>query len=334
MKKIFTIFMFMCSGLFVMAETADSTKWRPVFGLNYMGDLHTDFKKAKFVNALWLSAELPITRKLSFDISTVTIAATDNEPLLYNILGYSSVDAETTPLALAVTGLDWQINDKHRLFFGIRNMDEDYFNNDTYALFTNSSCGNFPTLGNNFDIASYPTAALGIHYAFDSERWGAQASLYNGAGNKDFTGRDNVFRFCPKSDGVMGLAQVEHKWKDSHYYLGTSLHSGDNFNSTIWAYIDQKIGSQWSILAAYSHAFGEDALCNNFAGVGAKFDWKCLETGIFSEYAHEDGVDEWATEFSCRVNCGKYFSVQPAVHVITSGGKTSCVGLVRLAVSL
>ena len=60
-----------------------------------------------------------------------------------------------------VAGFTWHINDRHSLFAGIRRIDEDYFCSDAHALFTNSSCGGYPTITFNYPVAIYPVSAMG-----------------------------------------------------------------------------------------------------------------------------------------------------------------------------
>lgn len=135
---------------------------------------------------------------------------------------FSNIEEDNLPLALAVCGANWQINDKHSLFFGIRNMNEDYFTSPVTSFFTNSSCGVYPTISANYDIANYPVASVGAHYRFESaigsnESNGSivfQTSLYNGKGSYHFTSRDNVFRFYPK-DGITGTVLLSAKTNSS-----------------------------------------------------------------------------------------------------------------------
>ena len=196
---------------------AQQESLRPSFEVEYTGELQTDFKRSRLANLLQLRAEVPLSKALSFQVQSISIASSDEEPLADDLMGYSNIDAEDIPFALSVAGLMWHINDRHSLFVGIRRMDEDYFCSDAIGLFTTSPCGIFPTISNNHDIATYPKASMGIHYAYDTESLCLQASLYNGLGYHRFTGRENVFRICPKSDGVFGLAQAEYRYHDSHY---------------------------------------------------------------------------------------------------------------------
>lgn len=323
------------------AQDSDSTSMRPTFTVSYNGEIQTDFKKSRQLNLLELGAELPISRNVSLNVATVSFATTHEEPLIEDLQGFSNIDSENVVLALSVAGVTWRINDHHTLFGGIRRIDEDYFCSDAIALFTNSSCGGFPTITANYDVAAYPNASLGVHYAYENDNLTVQASLYNGTGHNRFTGRDNIFRICPTSDGVMALGQVEYRHKDSHYYLGASMHHDDlggtadrKVRPTAWTYAEQSLYDNLTLIAAYSHAFSSDNACKNFCGVGANYTLGKAQLGIFSDYTRVDGVNEWATELTANINLTEYLSVQPALHIVDTDNHTKCVGLLRLGISL
>ena len=217
----------------LMAQEGDSTSLRPSFGVDYTGEVQTDFKQVRQVNLLQLHADIPLSRKFSFQAASISTLFTKKELEIVELQGYSNIEAYIKiPFAFTVAGITWQPNDHHSLFAGIRRTDEDYFCSDGLALFTNSSCGIFPTLSWNFPIATFPLAAMGIHYAYDHENLRLQASLYNGKGYYDFTGHSNIFRICPKSDGLFAIGQAEYRHRGSHYYIGGSLHTQPDVKPT------------------------------------------------------------------------------------------------------
>jgi hypothetical protein len=198
------------------------------------------------------------------------------------------------------------------------------------ALFTNSSCGIFPTLSFNFPIATFPEAAWGIHYKYDTEPLCLQASLYNGAGNHRFSGRNNVFRFCPQSDGIFAIGQAEYRYRDCHYYLGASLHTEPDVRPSVWSYAEQALAPNLTLLAAYGHTFGRDNVCNNFYGLGAKYGIKNTEFGLFTDYTNIDDIHEWATELICSHQFTNYLTVKPVLHILHTDGDTKCIGMLRV----
>lgn len=154
-----------------MAQGADSTSLRPSFGADLTSEVQTDFKLVRWANLLHLHADIPFSRALSFQVGSISTLSTKKELEILDLQGYSNIETYDVniPFALTVAGLTWQLNDRHSLFAGIRRTDEDYFCSDGIGLFTNSSCGIFPTLSWNFPIGTFPYAAMGIHYAFDNE---------------------------------------------------------------------------------------------------------------------------------------------------------------------
>lgn len=324
----------LCGSMHLMAQSAASTSLRPSFGVEYTGELQTNFKRARMANLLQLRADVPLSRKLSFQMLSISTLAFDKEPLVYDLQGFSNINSYDAdiPFALAVAGLTWQLGDSHSLFAGIRRTDEDYFCSDGLALFTNSSCGFFPTLSWNMYVGTFPEAALGIHYAYDRGNLCLQASLYNGMGYHRFTGRDNVFRICPKSDGVFALGQAEYRYRGSHYFLGGSTHTEPDECTTAWAYAEQALSPNFTLLAAYSHTFGRYNLCENFCGLGGKYAFKRAELGLFSGYTRISDIDDWATEIICSLQLTDFLTVKPVLHIITAEHKTDCIGMLRVDV--
>ena len=322
--------------LHLMAQGADSTSLRPSFGADLTSEVQTDFKRVRWANLLHLHADIPFSRALSLQVGSISTLSTKKELEVADLQGYSNIDTYdlNIPFALTVAGLTWQINDRHSLFAGIRRTDEDYFCSDGLALFTNSSCGIFPTLSWNFPIGTFPYAAMGIHYAFDNENLCLQASLYNGEGHYRFWGRNNVFRVCPKSDGVFAIAQAEYRYRDSHYFLGTSMHTKPDVTPAVWVYAEQALMSDLILLAAYGHTFGSGNLCDNFYALGGKYTFKRAEFGLFTDYTRVLDVDEWATELICSLRITDFLSVKPVLHIITTDGTTKCVGMLRVDIGI
>ena len=320
-----------CLGM--KAAEKDSTSLHPSFGVEYTGEVQTDFKRVRQANLLHLSAEIPLSKTLSFEMGSLSIHSFNKELVAEDLQGYSNINADDLPFALTVAGFNWQINDHHSVFAGIRRTDEDYFCSDGVALFTNSSCGIFPTLSFNFPIATFPEAAWGIHYKYDTEPLCLQASLYNGAGNHRFSGRNNVFRFCPQSDGIFAIGQAEYRYRDSHYYLGASLHTEPDVRPSVWTYAEQALAPHLTLLAAYGHTFGRDNVCNNFYGLGAKYGIKNTEFGLFTDYTNIDDIHEWATELICSHQFTNYLTVKPVLHILHTDGDTKCIGMLRFDIT-
>ena len=180
----------------------------------------------------------------------------------------------------------------------------------------------------------------GIRRIDEDYFWGVQASIYNGMASDELTGRYNMFRVCPKSDGVLVFSQVEYRHQESRYGIGASLFESETWEEewkpypSLWAYVEQKLSPGLTLLAAYSHAFDSDEICKNFCGLGATYTYKKLDVGLFSDYTRIIGIDEWATELTCNIHLTDFLSLQPAFHLIKTGEETNYLGALRVNVSL
>lgn len=315
-------------GANAMAQNEDKRELE--LGLDFTSELQaTDKGDYNYVNLLRLNASLPVGRSLSIDAASISTCMTAAESIGGDQQTFSNLDAGNVPFALSVLGVNWQINDRHTLFVGVRNMNEDYFISPVTSFFTNSSCGIYPTIGANYPIANYPVASVGVHYKYENEdedegrRFVVQASLYNGTGYNHFTGRENVFRVCPKSDGVFGLAQVEYTNNGSCYFLGSSAYHNQTTSVTPWAYAEQQLCNDLSLIAGYSHAFATDAECKDFVGLGVHYQKAKHELGIFTDYANFSEANEFATELTYKYNATTHLYIQPVLNIISTSFKES-----------
>ena len=71
--------------------TAQQEPLRPSFGVEYTGELQTDFERIRWVHLLQLRAELPLTRQVTFNVSSISLAHSDEEPICYDLQGKSIV---------------------------------------------------------------------------------------------------------------------------------------------------------------------------------------------------------------------------------------------------
>ena len=329
-----TVLMGAC--LHLMAQSADGDSLRPSFGADLTSEVQTDFEQFRMANLLQLHADIPLSSALSFQVGSLSALSTSEELEVNDVQGFSNIDTYdvNVPFALTVAGVTWQLNDRHSLFAGIRRVDEDYFCSDGLSLYTSCSPGIFPTLSWNADIATFPLAAMGIHYAYDHESLRLQASVYNGEGNYRFKGRENVFRICPQSDGVFAIGQAEYRHRGGRYYLGGTVHTDSDIQPSAWVYTEQELTPSLTMLAVYSHAFGSGNLCDNFFGLGGKYALKRTEFGLFTDYTRVLDIDEWGTELICSLHLTDFLTVKPVLHVITTDGTTKCVGMLRVDIGI
>lgn len=338
------LFLFLIHALLGMAEEPETQAWKPEVGMELTTELQaTHTGDYNWANLLRLSASLPMRRGFALEIGTLSACMTADVSIGGDMQTFSNLDAPRIPLALSMLNMTWE-HGCHTLHAGVRNINEDYFCSPVTSLFTNSSCGIFPTISANYDVANYPMASVGVHYRYESSGGSGgsgssgssgssmvvQASLYNGRGYNRFGGRENVFRFCPKSDGVFGLAEVAYNHSGSSYFVGTAVHSSPSASGSRqqvsiapWAYAEQRITDRLFLIAGYSHAFAKSAECKDFAGIGAQYvrehpgrSDRSLALGLFTDYARFAEGDEFATELTCKVDLTPHLYLQPTVHAI------------------
>lgn len=318
-------------------------------GLTYTTEVQTDFRKAsKWVNLLRLDFSCRSGKNFRFCFSSISIAETCQEPLVNGWQGFSNIEERNLPFAPAVLGLEYK-GSRSSLFLGVRNVNEDYFISSCASFFTNSSCGIYPTLSANYPLANYPVAALGLDYKLKYKDWSMEVSVYNGTGYQALTGRGNVFRFSPDTDGILGLSSVIYQKNDSEYAMGAGIYRGNcvgnemgmeepfaqtaqkkKMTYVLWTYAEQHIYQNIYALLQYSVNPSAERGCRSYVGTGGIVRGDKVSFGFFLDYADYVNGHEWAGEFSCRWGCSSRMAIQPAVHAIRNSSGTYLVGLLRM----
>lgn len=315
--------------------------------ISYTTELQSDFKKgSNWVNLLRLDFSAPLSPSATLEAATLSTAKTRTESLAHDWQTFSNIEEDNHPLAVAVLGIRQPMGNSS-LFIGIRNLNEDYFTSPATNLFTNSSCGIFPTLSADYPIANYPVSSMGVHYELQQAQWDLQASLYNGKGSYRFTGKENVFRFCPQHDGILCLTSFNYRHHDSNYHMGFALHSGmyrnyaegdteqaskkekKEIRKIIWGYAEQTITPRLQVLLQVSAQWHASQGCKHYSGAGLV--WQCGKTegGLFTDYARFSHSHECASEFTWKIPClGKGF-IQPTLHLIHQPEAHYQIGLLR-----
>lgn len=320
-------------------------------GMTCTTELQADIRgEANWVNLLRIDFRTRISPSVSFDFASISIAKTNSEGLADDMLTFSNIEEDNLALAPAVMGLSFRFG-KSSLSAGIRNVNEDYFASSCTSLFTNSSCGIFPTISANFEIANYPLASMGIHYRLDAGNWNFMSSLYNGKGYSGLYGHENVFRFCPETDGIFSMASVNYNWNGSGYYCGFALHSGKPdasektygkeapqkkkkvLNNVFWAYAEQNIAGNLQLLLQYSIAPGIKNGCRQYAAAGIVLGSERSRAGAVLAFADFGETFEYDVELTCQINLSENACLQPAVHFIKNSYASYCIGILRFAYS-
>ena len=88
----------------VPVTSSDSVSLRPSFGLDYTSELQTNFSWTKWVNLLELSAEVPLSRKFSFSLASLSAVTTNEDYLARDLQVFSNIEVWNIPFALTVAG--------------------------------------------------------------------------------------------------------------------------------------------------------------------------------------------------------------------------------------
>lgn len=316
------------------------------FGMAYTTELQTGFhREVNWVNLLRMDVQCPLGGGFTACAATISVARTLNGRVAGDALVFSNIEEENLPLAPAVLGVEWS-RAGLTVFAGVRNLGEDYFVSPCASLFTNSSCGMYPTLSVVYSLANYPLASLCADVKYSSGKWQAEASLYNGRGYSRFAGRCNVFRFCPAADGAMGVVSVKFHDNGSCYNLGFALCGGmrgtdegraeefekkekKRLDCVLWGNAVQRVCECMSLMLQYSFNTWAEAECRHYAGVGFVTAVKGAECGVFGGYARFLHGYEFAAELTCKVPCMGRCYVQPAFHLISGSDGMYAAGLLR-----
>ena len=200
------------------------------FAQEFSGELTSEWqwdmnKRTNWVNLLRLNMRLPLANgKGAFEAATLHVAKTKEETILSDWQGFSNIETDNMFAAIAVLGYMHTWQNAH-LFVGVRNVNEDFFTSNETLLFTNSSCGIFPTIAASYPIANYPFSGLTLYFDVTRGPWTFKNSLYNGTGYNGWKGNDNPFLVRPKRDGVFNISQLEYSAHDARYFAGLTVHT-------------------------------------------------------------------------------------------------------------
>lgn len=200
------------------------------FAQEFSGELTSEWqwdmnKRTNWVNLLRLNMRLPLANgNGAFEAATLHVAKTKEETILADWQGFSNIEADNMFAAIAVLGYKHTWRNAH-LFVGVRNVNEDFFTSNETLLFTNSSCGIFPTIAASYPIANYPFSGLTLYFDVTRGPWTFRNSLYNGTGYNGWKGNDNPFLVRPKRDGVFNISQLEYSAHDARYFAGLTVHT-------------------------------------------------------------------------------------------------------------
>lgn len=324
-----------------------------VYSTEFQHNLHG---KANWVNLLtvkgtWPTENAGLWKDGSFDLATISVFRSSKERIVDDMQVFSNIDEHTLLVNLFIAGYTHRIN-RIRMFLGVRNMNEDYFNIPYSSLFTNSSCGVYPTISCNYICANYPLSAM----CFFSEvkitnQLTYTNSLYNGVAYDIWHDGCKLFSINPKRDGVMNVGELAFSTGvqyQSRYHLGGLFHTGhlnpeENnrrmpFNYVGWLLAEQDVyvgeKEKIGLLAQASFAPENKNYCYSYIGAGlvayglfsaSKKD----KLGLMVNSAQFADMRETTAELTWSVPVSKYMVLQPAFHWIQTGEDIYTIGMLR-----
>lgn len=345
------------------------------FAQEFSGELTSEWqwdmnKRTNWVNLLRLNMKLPLANgKGAFEAATLHVAKTKEETILADWQGFSNIEADNMFAAIAVLGYMHTWQNAH-LFVGVRNVNEDFFTSDVTSLFTNSSCGIFPTIAASYPIANYPFSGLTLYFDVTRGPWTFKNSLYNGTGYNGWKGNDNPFLVRPKRDGVFNISQLEYSAHDARYFAGLTVHTRQHLtcgqegfvttdgasasenddeelaptekttNKTTfawWLYGEQPVWTAGDrsvvCMAQYSENTSRKNECYRYAEVGCAYRDSLNECGLSGQYARFQEGNEWSMELTWRRQLSETVAVQPSFQYVNNANGQFTVLSARLCLS-
>lgn len=325
---------------------------KPGFGFRYATEVQTDFGgKANWVNLLSLNAGFAPWRNGELSIQTISVYKTRRERITDDLQVFSNIEEDNMAVNISLLGYTHSFGDI-TMFGGVRNINEDYFTSDYTSLFTNSSCGVYPTLSANFPLANYPASAMSLHAEFRlSENLTLKSSLYNGVAGRLYGNEPSVFNIRA-SDGIFCISELSYTPRPgSHgsYNAGVAVHSGHipptckepiktKAVYAVWGSVERvilrKSHREAGVLLQASYAPGDQNDCRTYFGGGILLRGMLSRKkpdvlGVFVNRAGFREMTETAMELTWQYEIFRNITLQPSLHMIRRR-QTDITGLLRL----
>lgn len=307
-------------------------------------------QKTNWANLLRLNLNIPIKKTNgSFDAATIHTTKT-NESIIDDWQTFSNIETENKFAAIAVLGYrqTWKYGN---LFIGVRNIAEDFFTSNVTSLFTNSSCGVFPTISASYPIPNYPFSGLTIYCDATKDNLTFRNSLYNGMGYNGWNRHDNPFIIRPTNDGIFNISQLEYSYKDGQYFAGVAIHTHqfpiDNdgvmappdesckkFTYAWWIYGEQAVWKSGdksiSCMMQYSENSSHANACYRYGEIGCAYCDNKNACGLSAQYAHFKQGAEYSLEITWKRQLSETIALQPSFQHIKNDTGTFNVLCTRL----
>ncbi len=328
-------------------------------GVTYISEMQYSpiSNKGNWCNLLRTDGELYLYKNGALNGALLNIYKLNPHRLIDDLMTYSNIEEENKYFALSLLGYTQYIG-QSSLFIGIRNMNEDYFTSPITSLFTNSSCGIYPTISTNYAIANYPYSSFGIHFNGCFNNWNIKASIYNGVGYNGWSKYNNPFIINYNRDGLFSIVELNYHTDYGKYFCGVSSHNRlykyeeDNeiweetvskaskkINASWWAYLEQSLfkryGNQINLLLQYSANSNKNNFCKRYGGAGIA--WTSINTklrqhnlGVVitgAQFYHSYELD---TEITYQYQPISNLLIQTSIHLVKNKIDLSPILMLRL----
>lgn len=335
--------------------------------LRYTSELQSNLlsepQRSNWVNLLTLQTDVS-TKALGgwkngyINTEFISVFKTSAKRIAPDLQMFSNIEETNLPVGVFVLGYT-QVMHTTSLFGGLRNVNRDYFTSRYTSLFTNSSCGIYPTLSLNYPLANYPLSAMSIHLEHCiSNTLCLKSSLYNGKAYAIHEKAAAIFTVKPATNGMFSITDLNYtsnKTNYANYNLGVAVHSRyintmedgsketKKVNYTLWANAEQTIfkhGNKASgIFVQASYAPPGRNNCHWYYAAGCVLSGYLSTKGTNSlglvvNHAVLSGITETAVELTCHYPLSNAFSLQPAIHYIQTGKEKTLAAMLRFSYSL
>ncbi len=245
---------------------------------------------ANWINILNAYHSLDLWRGASFNIDLLAANNLRNSQgkggVADNLHIFSAIEDESVALSLFEFGLTQDFG-LSNVFFGVRNVNKDYFTSPWNSIFTSSVGGLFPTISANFPISDSPRSAICLHSELEFTRHiKLKSSLYNGVASEKW---DEVFNIRPSRDGIIAINELSYTATEGTYW--GNYHLGYSYGHTplpeeqrdakdplkkvsrsaLWMLIEQPLyiapsGSQLTLLL--HGGWSPESICDWYGAVG------------------------------------------------------------------
>lgn len=262
---------------------------------------------------------------------------------------------EEIPLSPAVLGITQQITPRCKAFFGVRNMNGDYFITPLTGLFINSSYGIYPTIADNWNIGNYPVASLCLHLEGNlSDRITIKNSTYNGMASRHW---DEVFRFRPGKDGWIDVCEIGYTAQEHDNCVTGEYRLGVTYGRTAQLQEEgddngefARLHTNWSVYGLAEHPLISGLhplgllLQAGYAPKSKSTTWLYWATGLVCTHLLKtgdaagitlnrslycDGERETCMELTYRFSIIAHLCLQPALQCFRITGESHTVALMR-----